>query len=451
MASESMNNREEPSVAAGHARHIPEMSTAENRGSSAQADVAELLEAGLAHHRAGSLGEASAHYRRVLAAVPSHVDALYLLGVTAYQTDQPEMAIELIGKAIQQNENNPSYHIGYGLALQSLKRLDEALESCNRALTIEPDNAEAWNNRGLLLHELQRFDEALQSYDRALAVRTDFTEALNNRGYALQVLRRLNEAVASYDRALALKPNLLQAVINRMEALRDLGSPLNLFFSTLKARGFSPNHIIDVGANHGYWTRAALNYFPEAYYTLIEPQDHLKKDVQDLLAREDGKIRWIGAGVSDQPGILPFTISYRDDSSTFVFTPEAAEARGMRQIEVPMVTLNEIVRTSSAPFPQMVKIDAEGFDLRVIAGASELLGRTDIFLVEASIFNGSTDPGQNWGNTLENVMSKMSHAGYRLFDITDLNRSPKYGVLWLCEVAFLRNESPLLAGIDSYE
>ena len=108
---------------------------------------------------------------------------------------------------------------------------------------------------------------------------------------------------------------------------------LPLLFSALRARGFLPKHIVDVGANHGSWTRAALNYFPEAYYTLIEPQDYLKKDVQDLLARGGGKIRWIGAGVGDKPGVLPFTISYRDDSSTFAVTSEAAEARGMRQME----------------------------------------------------------------------------------------------------------------------
>ena len=82
-----------------------------------------------------------------------------------------------------------------------------------------------------------------------------------------------------------------------------------MFFSALKARGFAPKHIMDVGANHGYWTRTSLKYFPDVYYTLIEPQDFLRENVQDLLAREDGKIRWIGAGASDKLGTLPFTIS----------------------------------------------------------------------------------------------------------------------------------------------
>jgi FkbM family methyltransferase len=218
----------------------------------------------------------------------------------------------------------------------------------------------------------------------------------------------------------------------------------DVFFSILKERGFAPKHIVDVGANHGHWTRAALKYFPDAYYTLIEPQDHLRTHVQDLLAR-DGRIRWIGVGLSDKPGTLAFTISHRDDSSSFVPTPEAAKAAGMRQIEVPVTTLNEIVRTSDAPCPDMVKIDAEGFDLKVLAGASELVGRTDIFLLEATIC------APNLENTLGNVIQTMAQADYRILDVTDINRSPKYRVLWLCEVAFLRNACHLFDGVDSYE
>jgi FkbM family methyltransferase len=234
----------------------------------------------------------------------------------------------------------------------------------------------------------------------------------------------------------------------RLTRLRDQPTgqrQLESFFSALKTCGFSPRHAVDVGANHGYWTRTALNYFPDAYYTLIEPQDHLKEDVQDLLARGDNKIRWIGAGVSDKPGVLPLTIAHHDHSSTFVNTSEDAESFGGSQIKVPVTTLNEVVRTSTAPFPEMVKIDAEGFDLRVVGGASELIGKTDIFIVETCIC------AQNLENTLENVMATMSRSGYRVIDIPGLNRSPKYGVLWVCDLAFLRNGSALLAEINSYE
>ena len=58
-----------------------------------------------------------------------------------------------------------------GNALYELKRFDEALASCDRALTLRPDYPEALLNRGAILHELKRFEEALASYEpRAHAV-----------------------------------------------------------------------------------------------------------------------------------------------------------------------------------------------------------------------------------------------------------------------------------------
>jgi hypothetical protein len=93
----------------------------------------------------------------------------------------------------------------------------------------------------------------------------------------------------------------------------------------------------------------------------------------------------------------------------------------------------------------MVKIDAEGLDLKVLVGSSELFGKTDIFLVEGVVC------GSGYDNSVAKIIQFMSVAGYRLVDITHLNRSPKHGVLWLCELAFLRNASPLFDAASSYE
>jgi FkbM family methyltransferase len=216
---------------------------------------------------------------------------------------------------------------------------------------------------------------------------------------------------------------------------------LEPFFSLLNRYGFNPKHIVDLGANKGTWTRRALPFFPYALYTLVEPQDHLKVHIQDLLDR-DCKITWINAGVADHSGTLPFTISHRDDSSTFVPTPVDATAP---RISVRVMTLNEIVAAAGGPPPEMVKIDTEGFELKVLAGASDLLGKTEIFFVEVTICSSGYE------NTIARVIQRMDEAGYKVVDITDVNRSPKYGVLWLCELAFLRNDSRLFDTVTSYE
>jgi FkbM family methyltransferase len=218
---------------------------------------------------------------------------------------------------------------------------------------------------------------------------------------------------------------------------------LDCILPLLTRFGFAPKHILDVGANRGNWTRAAAKYFPDALYTLVEPQNELKVYIQDLI--EGGyKIQWVHAGAAEKPGLLPFTINPRDyGSSTFVIEEEDARAQGFRRIPVQVRTLDEIVSSTKLPIPDIVKIDAEGFDLKVLSGASSLIGRTEIFFVEAAV----CAPLEN---SVLQVVKWMSENGYSFLDLTDINRSPRFGVLWLLELAFLRKASSLLDSVTSY-
>lgn len=213
-----------------------------------------------------------------------------------------------------------------------------------------------------------------------------------------------------------------------------------VLFETLRRFGFSPKYILDIGANRGNWTRGALPYFPEAEYVLVEPQDHLKVYSQDLL--ETGRVRWINAGAADQSGRMHFYVANRDDSSSFL--PWQATNQSGHEIDVEAMTVDDLIASYGLPTPDMVKIDAEGFDLKVLRGASSLIGKTDVFLLEAA----AVCPFEN---TMGGVILTMDNLGYRIIDVTELNHSPKHGVLWLTELAFLRKDSPLLDSVTSYE
>lgn len=225
--------------------------------------------------------------------------------------------------------------------------------------------------------------------------------------------------------------------------LKKIGADVNLaptnnkgyllfnFYNTLKQFNFYPKHIVDIGANHGTWTREVLQHFPEAYYTLLEPQHWLKDSFQDIL-EINPKVQFYPVGAGEQEGYFQFTIVDRDDSCSFRYTEEEAKAAGFEQIEIPVVTLNNLLSNSELPIPDIIKIDAEGLDIEVLKGANSFFGKTEIFMVEAGVVNKLFD------NSFLKLINFMDTNGYRLFEITDLNRPFEPQVLWLVELVFVK-------------
>lgn len=73
--------------------------------------------------------------------------------------------------------------------------------------------------------------------------------------------------------------------------------------------------------------------------------------------------------------------------------------------------------------PFLLKIDVDGPELRVLAGAAETLKHTSVVIIEATL-------GQ-----LPDICNHLQGAGFRLFDIVDL--SYYRGVLWQVDLVFL--------------
>jgi len=120
-------------------------------------------------------------------------------------------------------------------------------------------------------------------------------------------------------------------------------SDLDLFFKFWKEAAPAPVFVIDVGANLGDWTRKAFGYFPDSHFLMIEPQDYLRAQSEDLLRHP--KISWRSAGASDSSGHLMLTITSESYTCTFAMSAEEAASSGYEQRRIPVVTLNEIVKT----------------------------------------------------------------------------------------------------------
>lgn len=213
------------------------------------------------------------------------------------------------------------------------------------------------------------------------------------------------------------------------------------FFDCLTRTGYTTEHVIDVGAHRGGWTRTALRYFPDAHYSLFEPQAALLKD-SDLRRNPRVHIHAMGAG--PRTSTMKLTAHQRDDSFSFALSEVDATAQGRRQFDAPVVALDEFLAAQQLPRPGILKIDAEGWDLEVLRGAERIAAQADVILLEAAVRN------PHFANTLDKVLHAMASRGFGLFDITDLNRTQTHNALWLVEAAFVREGGPIAKMIDRY-
>lgn len=186
------------------------------------ASPALLFAEAMGLRRAGRLADAEKICHRILAAHPDHCDGRYLLGMIFHQRGDYSGAARELAIVLESNPNNAFVWNNRGIALNALKRLDEAVVSYDRALALRPDYAEAHCNRGNTLQMLKRFDEAVTSYDRAISLQPNYAEAFCNRAVGLHTLGRFEQALVSYDRALALRPTYAKALCNRGVVLYEL-------------------------------------------------------------------------------------------------------------------------------------------------------------------------------------------------------------------------------------
>lgn len=190
--------------------------------SSATLEADKKVEAALALHHAGNIKQAQAIYEGVLSTHPSHFSATQLLGMAHVQSGQHLKGIEYLSQAIQLNPAFAPCYINRGIALHSLGRFSEALNSYDEAIRIDPGSDKAYSNRGLALKELNRFEEAISSFDKAIQINPRYADAFSNRGTAFHAMERYQEALANYDRAISLKPNYTEAFLNRGNAYSAL-------------------------------------------------------------------------------------------------------------------------------------------------------------------------------------------------------------------------------------
>ncbi len=199
--------------------------------SHANRQINEHLAHGKRLHGAGRLGEAGQIYQQILTVAPAHPDALHMMGVLLLQMGQPAQALPWIERAIAAggpqsglaNSTVMAFHVHHAHALLALKRADDAITACRRALQLKRGNAETYQPLGHALTDIGDYPGALKAYQDAVRLQPNLPDLLNNLGTALHHANRLHEAARTLTRAHGREPRDAGILVNLSSVQRDLG------------------------------------------------------------------------------------------------------------------------------------------------------------------------------------------------------------------------------------
>jgi len=152
----------------------------------------------------------------------------------------------------------------------------------------------------------------------------------------------------------------------------------------LRRRGWRPRCVYDIGASSGVWTATAARIFPLAEFHVFEPLVEVvpgyKESLGELVRRPGGRINVHSIALDDIAGTHRIGIAEHPMGSSMLVTE--ANRWFPEVVDVTAATLDAYAKEFELPPPDLVKIDTQGAELRILKGGQRTIGRADLLVIE---------------------------------------------------------------------
>ncbi|RYD45362.1 MAG: FkbM family methyltransferase [Sphingomonadales bacterium] len=224
----------------------------------------------------------------------------------------------------------------------------------------------------------------------------------------------------------------MRSQIKRLLGIPEPVAPEIAAYERLKAKGFVPDRIIDVGAYEGSWTRLVRSVFDHVPVTMIEAQEG-KKPVLDAVCREIENASLVSALLGRTPGTAVTFYEMETGSST---RPENSNVAREERIMTTR-TLDDVIDDSGTAL--FLKIDVQGSELDVLSAGQRTLARCEVVQLETALLPYNIGAPQ-----ITEVFVQMGEWGFSPFDFAGFIR-PNGVDLVQTDVLFVRTGSALRA------
>lgn len=201
--------------------------------------------------------------------------------------------------------------------------------------------------------------------------------------------------------------------------------------------GYVPYRIVDGGAHLGSFALTAHALFPNARIYMIEPQPPCRAALESLAADHD--FVFYPYALSAEAGTLRMICGEVPATGAHIAWPaNLAEAT----VDVRATTLDELFASECKTTDRtLLKLDLQGHELLALKGASLMLPRVEVAIVEVSFFQQLGEP------TISDMVSFFDRRGFDLFDIAALAARRRDDRLRQGDFVFVRRSSLLSTDI----
>jgi FkbM family methyltransferase len=205
----------------------------------------------------------------------------------------------------------------------------------------------------------------------------------------------------------------------------------------LVEKDFSPEVVLDIGAAKGVWSLRAGRLFKEAEFFMIDPLVESEEKLR-FLCESDLRFHYILTAVGREPGEQPMNITPDLDGSTLLRYYVGGDPA--RQRKIPVVTVDQLLSEKKVKPPHLVKIDVQGYELKVLEGGQKLFDTAEVFIIEANLFKFMPECPR-----VHEIIAFMAAREFFLFDLAGLLRRPFENDLAQLDLVFVSAKSPMVS------
>jgi FkbM family methyltransferase len=205
-------------------------------------------------------------------------------------------------------------------------------------------------------------------------------------------------------------------------------------YAQLARAGFAPEVVYDIGAAHASWSSQIVELFPLATFHLFEPLAEIVPTYREAL--QTARVK------HPHFQVHPVALGASSGTTTIAIAPMPAASTTLDMGEffpekrtVPLHSLDDLLHARVLDPPQLLKLDVQGTENRILRGARQVLSSVHVLQVECWLYPGYGPETA----MMADIVKMLGDLGFIAIEFSD----PYYGdkhQLFAMDLFFLREE-----------